>query len=203
MPLAGNSAGLEEAPVTLSPAAGVSTSPTVKENVSPLVSSFTLWSRMVEIVGRSFTGLTVSTKLWVLLAPFVSVTFRLRLAAPDWLVAGVMVTVRLLPLPPNLRLEEGKRLVSEEVMARARRSTGVVSSPTVNAMVRETSSSVDWSAMGEITGGPLIPLTVTVKLRLAVWLAVWPSSTVTMIVAVPLALGSDARLSVPVVCGLR
>ena len=56
-------------------------------------------------------------------------------------------------------------------------------------------------AMKERTGGSLLSMTVTVKLRVIEWLVGPPSSMVTVRVAVPLALGREAKLRVPVVCG--
>src|SRR5262245_16325074 len=51
-------------------------------------------------------------------------------------------------------------------------------------------------------GGSFTGLTVTVKLRLIVLLVAWPSFTVTVMVAVPLAFATGVKLSVPVVFGL-
>src|SRR5205809_8002367 len=85
---AGTRVGLAETPLTVRLAGGVSTSATVKERVSPLVPAFTLWSANSEITGRSFTGLTVRAKLRLLLAWFVSVTVRVRVATPNRLVEG-------------------------------------------------------------------------------------------------------------------
>src|SRR5256885_9785092 len=55
-------------------------------------------------VGGWFTGLTVRRKDALAAAPLVSVRMRLMLAVPNWFGCGVMVTVRLAPLPPKTML---------------------------------------------------------------------------------------------------
>src|SRR5438093_7755560 len=52
-------------------------------------------------------------------------------------------------------------------------------------------------------GGSLTGLTVTVKERLNVLLTAWPSFTVTVMVAVPLALAAGVKLKLPVAFGLE
>src|SRR5947209_7532843 len=105
---------------------------------------------MGAIVGRAFTGRTVTTKMLVVKPKFVSVTETVMAAVPDWLAAGVRVTVRLAPLPPNTMLPSGTRLVLEEVAATVSRLAGVLASPTVKAIGPATVSSlIDWLANPE------------------------------------------------------
>jgi hypothetical protein len=51
-------------------------------------------------------------------------------------------------------------------------------------------------------GRSLTGLTVTIKVRVVVFASVWPSSTVTVTVEVPLASGVGTRLRVPVDSGV-
>jgi hypothetical protein len=66
--------------------------------------------------------------------------------------AGVMVTVRLDPLPPKVLL--AIRLGFENVTARVREPSGVKASPMVNGIAAlGTPSEPVWFAMAEIVGG--------------------------------------------------
>src|SRR5439155_14351045 len=95
----GTSPGLEEVPLTVRLEAGLSASPTVKLIGPVEVSWLIVLSGIFEIVGASFTGVTVNTNVSLLLrAP--SLTVTVMVALPDWFVAGINVTVRLEPLPP-------------------------------------------------------------------------------------------------------
>src|SRR5678810_286866 len=69
---------------------------------------------MAERVGRSFTAFTVTTKELLARPKAVSLTESEIVVVPDWLGAGVTVTVRLPPLPPNPMFAFGTRLVLEE-----------------------------------------------------------------------------------------
>ena len=65
-------------------------------------------------VGASLTGLTVSTKVsLVVLVP--SFTLTVIVVVPFAFGAGVIVTVRLAPLPPNTMLAFGTSVVLLEV----------------------------------------------------------------------------------------
>ena len=59
-----------------------------------------------------------------------------------------------------------------------------------------------WSAILETVGRSLTGLTVTVKVRLMVLFRLWPSLTVTVMVAVPEALATGWKVRLPVVLGL-
>ena len=183
MLLSGTSAGLEEVPLTTRLDASVSASPTVKL-IGPLeVSWLIVLSGIFEIVGASFTGVTVNTNVSLLLrAP--SLTVTLMVALPDWFAAGITVTVRLEPLPPKTILPFGTSPGFEDVPLTTRLEAGLSASPTVKLIGPvEVSSAVVWSGMSEITGGELFTgLTVRWNEVLPVS---EPSLTLTVTVAVP------------------
>src|SRR5260221_10967408 len=142
---------------------------------------------MAEIVGASFTELTVRTKFVLVKPKLVSLTEIVMLAVPNRFAAGVTVTVRLLPLPPKTMLDTGARTGLDDCAASTSRLAGVVSSPIVNGMAGVgVSSAVVRLAMAERLGAALAKgLMCTTKLWLKVLLVAWPSVTVTVIVAVP------------------
>ena len=109
----GKRAGLLEAALTSRLVAAVSTSLKVKPRAAELPSSLTTWSAMAEMVGASFTGVTVKRKLVEAVPPTPSLTVRLIRVVPLWLVAGLIKRARLVPLPPRVMLALGtsKRLV--------------------------------------------------------------------------------------------
>ena len=75
-------------------------------------------------------GRTVSTKLvFVLNCP--SLTLIVIVAVPVWLVAGLTVTVRFAPLPPNTMLFVGTSARFDEFALNVRLPTGVFTSPIV------------------------------------------------------------------------
>ena len=78
---AGTSVGFEELAVTVRPPAGVSASPTVKPSAAVAVSSVVVCSATSEIVGGSFTAVTVSTKVSVAVA-VPSLTVSVIVAVP-------------------------------------------------------------------------------------------------------------------------
>jgi len=108
---------MEEAPVTVRLLTGVSTSPTVK--LSGPVELFTLivWFAMLDIVGGSFTALTVTTK-FVLALYCPSLTLTVIVTTPFWLAAGLTVTVRLDPLPPKTMLLVGTSVALDDPCSR-------------------------------------------------------------------------------------
>src|SRR2546426_1364352 len=88
---------------------------------------------MPVIVGGVFTVLTVSTK--VSLAPFTpSLTPTVIVAVPVCPAAGVTVTVRLDPLPPNTMLLVGTSVALDDPLLNVRLPTGVSASPIVNGI---------------------------------------------------------------------
>src|SRR5207237_2820385 len=105
-------------------------------------------SGMNPIVGKSLTDVTVRTnELLVLVAP--SLTRRLIVAVPDWLLAGTMETMRLVPAPSIKILAFGTKLVFEELPVTESRKARVSTSLTVNGIVTATSSGVARLAMLE------------------------------------------------------
>src|SRR5437588_166769 len=105
-------------------------------------------------------------------------------ALPNWLVAGVTVTVRLEPLPPKTMLLTGTSVGLDDVALSTRLLAAVSASPMVKLSGPvDVSSAVVWSAMFDIVGGELLAgVTVSRKVSLAVD---EPSFTVTVIVAEP------------------
>ena len=60
-----------------------------------------------------------------------SLTVRVMVAEPDWPEAGMMVTVRLAPLPPSAIFALGTSVVLEEAPLTERLPAAVCASPTV------------------------------------------------------------------------
>ena len=81
----------DEVAVTVKSAANVSTSPTVKGMAPVEVSSFVDLSVMLLIVGRSFTAVTVTLRLKMLLSVKPSLTLTGTVNTPLKLAAGVIV----------------------------------------------------------------------------------------------------------------
>ena len=105
-------------------------------------------------------------------------------AVPDWLAAGVTVTVRFAVLPPSTTFAVGTRVVFDELRVTVRLPAAVSASPMVKviAPVLESSSIVRF-VMSLMVGAVFTALTVRAKLEVAVRA---PSLTVTVIVAEPL-----------------
>ncbi len=75
--------------------------------------------------------------------------------------AGVMVTVRLAPLPPKMMLAFGTNVVLDELPETVKLPAAVSASSTVKAMAPVgVFSQVDWSEMSEIVGAVLHELVV-------------------------------------------
>src|ERR1044071_807360 len=74
-------------------------------------------------VGGSFTAFTVRRKLMIELAPLGSVAVRVMVAAPNWLVSGKMLKVRLVPLPDTIIRSFEIRLGLEELPVKVRLET--------------------------------------------------------------------------------
>src|SRR3954466_9736890 len=77
---------------------------------------------------------TVSRKLLLAVAPLPSVTVIVIVELPLCPAAGVMVTVRLAPLPPKTILLVGARVGLDDCAERRRLATGVSASPIVNGI---------------------------------------------------------------------
>src|SRR5947208_2452896 len=94
--------GLEEQPVTVNLSADVSGSLMLNGMGEAGVSSSVDWSEILEMVGGSFTGLTVNRNLVLAVAPPASLTVIVMVAVPYRLGRGVKATVRLVPSPVKM-----------------------------------------------------------------------------------------------------
>src|SRR5881392_1496041 len=98
------------------------------------VSSSVDWSARLEMVGGSFTGLTVRTNDLLADAPSRSATVMVMVAVPDWLAAGTTMNVRFDPLPPKTIFASGARPWLEERPLTVKLAAGVSRSPMENGM---------------------------------------------------------------------
>src|SRR3954452_11579620 len=138
-------------------------------------------------VGGSFTGFTIRLNVWLAADPFVSVTMSVIVAAPTWFVLGVIVTMRFRPAPRKMMLVEETRLLLEQ-KPESCRFPAPESSVTAIGIERATSSTVMRSGIALMEGGWFTGRISTSKLWLKTLFSGCPSSTVTVIVAVPRAL---------------
>ena len=95
------------------------------------------------MVGVSFTELTVRTKLSLRVALLPSLTVNVTVAVPDLFATGVILTVRLLPLPPRTILPTGSNVLLLVLRVTANEPSAVSTSVTVKLTVLATSSFVD------------------------------------------------------------
>ena len=85
---------------------------------------------MLVIVGGSLTAVTSRSNVSLaVLAP--SLTVSVIVVLPDAFAAGVMVTLRVAPVPPNTMFPVGTTPVTEDVADSVRSAAAVLSSPTV------------------------------------------------------------------------
>src|ERR1051326_1471491 len=147
-----------EVALTVRLLAVLSTSPTMKGMRPVEVSSLMVWSGIAEMVGASFTEVTVSRKLVFVPADrFGSISERVIVALPNWFGSGVTVTVRLLPVPPKTILLFGTRAGFEEEPLTVNRLAEVWELPTVKARAAvEVSSLIVWPAMLVMVGIALL-----------------------------------------------
>ena len=132
------------------------------------------------MVGAVF-GLTVNTKL-VEAVSVPSLTVMVMVVVPLSPDAGVMTTSRLAPLPPNVILASGTRVVFEEVAERVKPLGCVYASSMVNVIAEVgVFSFVDCGPIAVMVGAVL---TLTVKTKF-IEASRLPSLTVIVIVAVP------------------
>src|ERR1043166_2868701 len=149
---------------------------------------------MPVIVGGSLIGLTVRRK-FVLLVAAPSLTVMVIRETPLWLVAGVMMRARLVPLPPKTMFAVGTRVRLEEVPLTVRLAAAVSTSPIMKGITPvEVSSLMVWFGMAEMTGASFTELTVRRKLLLVPPLFV--SVREIVIVAVPNWLASGVTVTV-------
>src|SRR4051812_26467340 len=122
---------------------------------------------MVEMVGAVLTPLTVNKNGELAVEP-PSFTDTVIVAVPVWPVAGVTVTVRLLPLPLKTILALGTRAVLDELPARVRLAIGVSASLIVNGMAAVgVLTVVVWLAMALMVGAapPTAETVVSVRVQ--------------------------------------
>jgi hypothetical protein len=173
---------LSELPLTVRLPAAVSASPTVKPTGPTATPAVVTWFAIPVIVGASFTAFTVRPKLVGVLRP-PSLTVIVIVAVPLWFAAGVTLTDRFAPLPPNAMLAFGTSVGLLELPLRVRFPAVVSLSPTVNAIAPVVVSSfVVTGPIEEIVGGVFGPETVNTKLLDALNA---PSLTVIVIVVDP------------------
>src|SRR5258705_3458032 len=112
--------------------------------------------------------------------------------------------VRLLADPPNTTFVPGMRVGFDEVADSVNKVAGVPESAIVNGIATGTASSRTVRLVNPVIVGSALAVarTLTTKVRVNVLLVVWPSSTVTVIIEVPVVLLGGRNVSVPVVFGL-
>jgi len=125
----------EDVAETVRLAAAVSASPIVNGIAAVGWPEVTVCAAIAEIVGAVFGAGAWTVKLNALLVVFVpSFTLTVMVAAPDLPAAGVTVTVRFAPEPPNTMLAVGTSVVDDDVPETVRLTAAVSASPTVNGI---------------------------------------------------------------------
>src|SRR5438093_13204739 len=102
------------------------------------------------MVGKSLAAFTVRTKFVLTPPRLVLATKIATVADPARSRAGVIVTVRLLPLPPKEKLLKGKRVVFVVKAHTLSKLTGVTPSAIANGIVIGVSSDVALFVIVEI-----------------------------------------------------
>ncbi len=139
---------------------------------------------MLVMVGASLPAVTVSTNISLAVNPPASVTVIVIFDVPVWFAAGVIVKVRLTPVPPKTIFAFGTKVKLDETADMVKLPAAVSRSPTVTATFeRAVSSMVDLSVTLEIVGASLTALTV--KINVSVVIPPFPSVTAIEIVATP------------------
>lgn len=129
------------APETVRIPAAVSMSPMVNGNAPVEAGSTTDWFARADMVGGSFTALTVNVNT-VLTELVPSLTEMVTVETPFWFATGVRVTVRLPPDPPNSMLAVGRIARFVELPETVSVPAAVSGSETVNAMAEVAVSSL-------------------------------------------------------------
>src|SRR6185436_7795266 len=145
-----------------------------------------------------FTGVTVSRKVSLFVA-WPSLTATVMVQGPNALGNGVTVTVRLAPLPAKLIAPFGTIDWSEDEPNSDSAVGRLSTSPIVNEMGPVFVSSVmERLKMSEMVGGSLTARMFTSNVRTVTLLDEPSSVTLTVMVAIPLELGIEAKVSNPV-----
>src|SRR5688572_25529806 len=124
----GTNGALLEVPVTVKVATGLSGSAMVNAMAPVGVFSGVVWSFMLVMVGGSLVAFTVKTKSVDAVAD-PSDTVTVIVDVPLWLPAGVIVTVRFAPVPPNTILAVGTTAVLLDTPVSVRSAGSVSASP--------------------------------------------------------------------------
>src|SRR5262245_44634355 len=162
----------------------------------PLVTKVTVGA------GRPPVSRTVRRKV-VLAVSDPSLTVTVISDWPVWSVAGTTMTVRLALAPPKEIFPLGTNAGFEDDAVSVRLPTGVEESPMVKFATMVVFIGMVRGLMVVMVGAPLAGVTVTTKVRVIVLFTAWPSLTVTVIVAEPLALGTGVNEIDPVELGLE
>src|SRR6266481_4325411 len=118
------------------------------------------------MIGGSLTGLTVTRK-FVLLVSRPSLTVTVMRVVPFWLVAGVTVTARFVPVPPKTTLAAGTSVRLLEVLVKVKLAAAVSTSPIMKGIGPvDVSSLMAWGGIAEMVGASLTAVTVRRKLVL-------------------------------------
>ena len=111
----------------------------------------------VALLSTGLTSLTVTVKVSVAVPPLPSETVRVMVALPVWLAAGVMVTVRLAPLPLMTILPLGISVVLLELPVSVSELAAVSVSPMVTASAEVAPPSLMvWLLTSEMVGLVLV-----------------------------------------------
>src|SRR5205823_1345315 len=118
IPHTGTSVVFDDPPVIVRLAARAEERRAGNESAPVLEFCGTDWPVTSEMVGGVFGGgggtVTVRTNVSEAVKPPPSCTVRVMVAVPDWPAAGVTVTVRFAPLPPNEIPLTGTRVVFDD-----------------------------------------------------------------------------------------
>src|SRR4051812_18355774 len=96
---------------------------------------------MFEMVGASFTAVTVTLKPVAVDPPFPSLTVTVIVVEPDWSGRGLILIRRFVPFPPIPYPAPFRSLVLDEVAETVKADAEVSASPTVNGNVAVAESS--------------------------------------------------------------
>ena len=150
---AGNSVELSETAEAVTAVIVLSTSAMVS---GILVVPFVYWVEMSAMVGASFTAVMVTVKVDDAVK-LPSLTVRVMVTVPLWLLSGVTVTVRFSPVPPRVIFASGTTVVSEEVAVTVKLDAAVLSSDMVKARTPVSKSSLMlWVETVEMLGAVLL-----------------------------------------------
>ena len=118
------------------------------------------------IIGASFSAVTINTNVSLAVA-VPSFTVTVMVVVPFWFAAGVITSVRFVPLPPRMIFAFGTRVVFDDVAVTVRDAAGVSTSPTAKAILPvDISSFVLLSEMSLTVGKSFTAITVRTNISL-------------------------------------